>query len=83
MDRAYLPYGYYGEGYPGYYPGNYDGGYYPGYYPGYCTPFNRLVLPLIELTALALLLSYCLGEGPSASSDPLLQTGLLLRPRCI
>ncbi|WP_338112630.1 hypothetical protein [Paenibacillus dendritiformis] len=59
MDRAYVPYGYFGGGYPGYYPGYYYGGYYPGYYPyGYYRPFNRLILPLVALTALALLPYY-------------------------
>lgn len=59
MDRAYVPYGYFGGGYPGYYPGYYYGGYYPGYYPyGYYRPFNRLILPLVALTSLALLPYY-------------------------
>ncbi|RJG26136.1 hypothetical protein DQX05_04405 [Paenibacillus thiaminolyticus] len=44
------------RGYPRYYPGNYYGGYYPGCYPlGYDRPFNRVILPLIALTPLALL----------------------------
>ncbi|WGU97673.1 hypothetical protein QJQ58_13000 [Paenibacillus dendritiformis] len=46
MDRAYVPYGYFGGGYPGYYP------------YGYYRPFNRLILPLVALTALALLPYY-------------------------
>ncbi|BFH67694.1 hypothetical protein [uncultured Paenibacillus sp.] len=55
MDRAFVPYGFYGGGYPGYY----FGGYYPGAFPyGYYRPFNRLILPLAALTALALLPYY-------------------------
>ncbi|WP_420901933.1 hypothetical protein [Paenibacillus dendritiformis] len=58
MDHAFVPYGFYG-GYPGSYPGYYYGGFYPGYYPfGYYRPFNRLILPLAALTALALLPYY-------------------------